>query len=128
MVVFNVWGTPTNYRFFRFAFTSSLLDYGYFSFTDVAKPYSSVPWFDEYNVKLGKAIDAPQLTPKTNGVYQRLFEYGIVLVNPTLLKKSITIPTGYRFIAGTQDKITNSGKTATNITIPAQDGIVLIKI
>ena len=128
MVVFNVWGSPTNYRFFRFAFTSSLLNNGYFSFTDETKGYSSVPWFDEYNVNLGNAIDGPQMTPAINGVYQRQFENGMVLVNPSTLTKSITIPAGYRFIAGTQDTITNSGQPATTVTLPAQDGFVLVKI
>src|SRR5882762_10337506 len=53
IVAFNVHGSPVDYRFFRYAYASCLLDDGYFSFTDKAVMYSSVPWFDEFDFKLG---------------------------------------------------------------------------
>ncbi|MCU7878588.1 MAG: putative glycoside hydrolase family 15 protein [Candidatus Thiodiazotropha sp. (ex Lucinoma borealis)] len=56
IIGFNVSGDTEDYRFFRYAFTSCLLDDGYFSFTGKKRGYSSVPWFDEYDIKLGRAI------------------------------------------------------------------------
>src|SRR5256884_33038 len=55
IVGFNIQGSPTDYRFFRYGYTSCLLDDGYFSFTDKSREYSSVPWVDEYDHKLGYA-------------------------------------------------------------------------
>ena len=69
LVGFNVAGRVDNYRFFRYAFTSCLLDNGHFSYTDEKVGYSSVPWFDEYDAKLGLAIDPPQLAAWQSHVY-----------------------------------------------------------
>jgi hypothetical protein len=59
IVGFNVAGNPHDYRFLRFALSSRLMNDGYFSFTDIERGYSTVPWFDEYEVKLGKPLDPP---------------------------------------------------------------------
>ena len=127
IVGFNVAGKPDDYRFFRFAYTSSLMDDGYFSFTDENAGYSSVPWFDEYDVKLGSAVDGPQTSPWQNGVYRRLFEHGMVLVNPTLHPVSVNVGPGYKRFSGRQDPAVNCGCPAKQLTIPPEDGIVLIR-
>lgn len=127
MVGFNVWGTRDNYRFFRYAFTSCLLDDGYFSFTENDKGYSSVAWFDEYTTDLGQAVDPPPTQPWYKGVYRRRFEKGMVLVNPTYMDVTVNIESGYQTIAGKQDPKINQGRPVTSLTIAGKDGIVLSK-
>lgn len=127
MVVFNVIGSPTNYQFFRYSFTSCLMDDGYYSFTDKSKGYSSVPWFDEYDINLGMSIDEPQYTPNNGGVYLRRFQNGLVIVNPTIIPKTVVIPPGYSFFKGTQAGNINTGKKASQVKLAGRDGIVLIK-
>lgn len=126
IVGFNVWGDPKDYRFFRYAFASCLLDDGYFSFTDEARGYSSVPWFDEYDVKLGRAISPPPLKSWRNGVWRRDFENGIVLINPGDLATEIEIEEGFKRIAGKQDPNTNNDQPARHILLAPKDGIVLV--
>lgn len=126
IVGFNVHGEVDDYRFFRYAFASCLMDDGYFSFTDRARGYSSVPWFDEYDIKLGRAVDAPPLTAWDNSVFMRRFEDGLVLVNPTRETRTVPIGPGYHRFAGMQDSRTNNGQSVSEIAVPAQDGVVLI--
>ncbi|MEK8088518.1 putative glycoside hydrolase [Thermithiobacillus plumbiphilus] len=128
IVGFNVWGKPTDYRFFRYAFASTLMDDGYFSFTDEAKGYSSVPWFDEYDVSLGRPVEGAQTKAWQKGVYRRVYEKGMALVNPTGSSVTVNVGSGYKRIAGNQDRGVNNGQAVSgNITIPAKDGIVLVK-
>lgn len=128
IVGFNVSGRIDDYRFFRYAFTSCLMNNGYFSFTDKTKGYSSVPWFDEYDAKLGAAVDVPQTSPWRGEVYRRRFEKGVVFVNPTDHSQIVDVESGYRRIAGKQDPIVNDGHpVGSTIVVPARDGIVLIR-
>jgi hypothetical protein len=89
IVGFNVAGDSRDYRLLRFALGSCLMNDGYFSFTDQAKGYGSVPWFDEYDVKLGNAIDPPQDVPWMDEVYRRRFQHGMVLVNPGMQARRV---------------------------------------
>lgn len=127
LVGFNVWGDPKDYQFFRYAFTSSLMDDGYFSFTDEQRGYSSVPWFDEYQTRLGKPLQRQQSIPWFRGVFRRKFENGIALVNPTWRSVTVRVGSGYRHLNGTQDPDVNNGQSVAKITIPAKDGILLIR-
>ncbi len=79
IVGFNVAGAVGDYRFFRYAYTSCLLDDGYFSFTDKSTGFSSVPWFDEYEYKLGRALSMPPQSAWDEGIWRRDFENGVVL-------------------------------------------------
>lgn len=128
VIIFNVWGEENDYRFFRYAFTSSLLNDGYFSFTSNTLRYSSVVWFDEYDINLGHALESPALSPWKDGVYKREFENGLVLVNPTELSKIVDIGSGFKHFLGIQDEITNNGKPVTTLSLPPKDGVVLIRI
>ena len=98
---------------------------GYFSFTDVNKPYSSVPWFDEYSINLGKAIDPPQKVAWYRGVYRRAFEKGIALVNPTARSVDVDLGEPLYLLAGTQDKYVNNGRRVSKLTIDPKDGVIL---
>ncbi|MES9825018.1 MAG: putative glycoside hydrolase [Candidatus Thiodiazotropha endolucinida] len=127
IIGFNVAGDPEDYRFFRYAFTSCLLDDGYFSFTDKKRGYSSVPWFDEYDIKLGRAISPPPLKPWRNGVWRRDFEYGVVLVNPNYLVRVVELEPGLTHFVGKQDPDRNSGMPVNKLIMKSKDGIVLMR-
>jgi hypothetical protein len=127
IVGFNVAGNPRDYRFLRFSLSSCLMNNGYFSFTDEAKGYSSVPWFDEYDVRLGKAIDPPQAKAWRDGVYRRRFENGMVLVNPGALPRRVVVEGGYAHIRGRQAPQVNDGLAVKSVVVGARDGVVLVK-
>jgi hypothetical protein len=109
LVGFNVHGDPKDERFFRYAYASCLLGDGYFSFTDKAAGYSSVPWFKQYEIELGKAVSPPPDAPWRDGVWRRDFERGVALVNPTGSAKSLELRTGLQ------------------VRLAAKDGIVLAR-
>ena len=125
LVGFNVSGDKSDYRLFRYAFTSCLLDDGFFSFTDRAQGYSSVAWFDEYDFRLGAAISQPSLAAWKGGVWRRDFQRGIVLVNPTTQPVTLTLEPGFLRLHGAQAPAVNSGDPATSLVLAAKDGIVL---
>jgi hypothetical protein len=128
-VIFQMAGTPTDYRTFRYGFASCLMDDAYFSYNDKAVGYSGVPQFDEYNVKLGKAVSKPATSAWSSGVYRRDFENGIALVNPKGNGvREVTLETDFVAIAGTQDKAVNSGKTVRKVTLQDRDGIILMRV
>ncbi len=127
IVGFNVAGDPHDYRFFRFAFASSLMDDGYFSFTDEKKGYSSVPWFDEYDAALGQPLDPPQHAAGPGGVYRRRFERGLALVNPGSRSARIEIGEGYVRLRGRQAPEVNTGCPARTVTLAPHDGLVLMR-
>jgi len=125
IVTFNVHGDPEDYRFFRYAYASCLLDDGYFSFNDRAAGYSSVPWFDEYDFKLGQALSKPPSAAWRQGIWRRDFQNGVVLVNPTTESRAVTVEPGLRRLAGTQDPAVNDGTVVSQLTLRPKDGIVL---
>ena len=126
--IFNQHGDLTDYQGFRYGFASCLLDDGYFSFTANGQGYHGVPWFDEYDVKLGKAISSPPSAAWKNGVYRRDFEKGIVLVNPRGNGPQIvTIEAGFKRFVGKQAPSVNNGADVTSITLKDRDGIVLLR-
>ncbi len=125
LVGFNVSGAIDDYRFFRYAYTSCLLEDGYFSFTDKTRGFSSVPWFDEYDHELGHALSAPPTAAWAQGIWRRDFEQGIVLVNPTSLSRTVSVGPGLRRLAGKQDPGVNTGSPVERLTLRPQEGIVL---
>lgn len=127
IVGFNVWGNPADFRFFRYALASCLMGDGYFNFTDEKRGYSSVPWFDEYDVKLGKALGPWVEKPWRDGVWRRDFEGGVVLLNPGDQTLSIELESGLKRIAGKQDPVTNNGQAVSKVLLPPRDGLILVK-
>ncbi|MEW6334632.1 MAG: putative glycoside hydrolase [Thermodesulfobacteriota bacterium] len=127
IVGFHVMGAVKDYRLFRYGYTSCLMEDGYFSYTDSTNVYNSVPWFDEYDVQLGAAQDAPPQTAWKNGVYRRSFANGLVLLNPTAVARTVTLERGWKRIAGVQAPGWNNGSAVTTLTLQAKDGIVLVR-
>ena len=125
IVGFNVWGAVDDYRLLRYAYASCLLDEGYFSFTDKSRGYSSVPWFDEYDHKLGNALSVPPTAAWSQGVWRRDFQNGVALVNPTGETRTVNVGSGLRRLAGKQDPAVNNGSAVSQVTLGPKDGIVL---
>ena len=127
LVGFNVHGSPGDYRFFRYAFASCLLGDGQFSFTDRAVGYSSVPWFDEYEIAFGAPLDAPTLTAWSNGVHRRRYEHAMVLVNPNTDARTVQVGPGWRRVLARQDPVTNNGQAVDALTLGPKEGLVLVR-
>jgi Hypothetical glycosyl hydrolase family 15 len=127
LVIFNQWGSSTDYQGMRYGLGTCLLDDGYYSFTDNSAGYYGVVWFDELDQSLGAAQAAPTAAWQ-KGVWRRDFDNGIVLVNPKGNgPQTVTLETSYLKIKGTQDPVTNSGQTVTTVTLKDRDGIMLLR-
>ena len=127
IVAFNVWGAADDYAFFRYAFASCLLGDGYFSFTDEKRSYGMFPWFDEYDVRIGKALEPSPDSPWSNGVYRRRYEHAMVLVNPDAEERSVTVEEGWKRLSGTQAPSVNDGSAARVVVLPPRGGLLLVK-
>lgn len=128
-------GNFGNYAFVRFGLTSAMLGNGYFNFDYGTTDRSHVPYYDEYSVSLGRpttgAFDILSSASATTlqvqpGVWRRDFENGISLVNSSNVARTITLPGEFEKLHGTQDPFTNNGRVVSKVTIPAQDGLVLL--
>ena len=128
LVVFHMQGNATNYQALRYGLASCLLDDAYFAFTDATKGYRGLPWFDEYDAKLGKATNPPAMKPWQKGVYRRDFENGIALVNPKGNgPQDVMVEEGFKHLAGAQAPETNNGKDARTVHLLDRDGIILLR-
>lgn len=126
LAVFHYVGDVGNLQGFRYAFTSCLMDDGYFAF-DPGTP-NRVPWFDEYGAKLGYATSAPPTASWQSGVYRRDFQNGIALVNPKGNgARQVFLEDDYVKISGSQDPIVNNGQTVRSVVLQDRDGIVLLR-
>jgi uncharacterized phage protein (TIGR02218 family) len=130
MAILNAYGSSTNYQRARLGFTMAQLFDAHFCYLlDVGTLQTT--WFDEYEQDLGTPTDAVPSSAWSNGVWARRFENGVVLCNPTGSAASVnptTLGTYTRFL-GTQDATTNSGASVSgSISIPSQDGIVLLTV
>jgi hypothetical protein len=129
LAIFTQAGNVTDYRAFRYGFTSCLMDDGYYAFNNDAKPYSGVNWFDEFNYKLGYATKPPQTVAWQNGVFRRDFEKGIALVNPKGNgTRTITLERDYVKIKGGQAPTVNTGQVVRKVTLQDRDGIILMRV
>lgn len=128
IVGFNVAGRPDDHAFFRYSFASCLLGDGHYCFTDENAGYSSVPWFDEYDLRIGKAVDPIPKAPWMNGVYRRNYEHAVVLVNPDTSPRMITVEKGWKRHLGRQAPDVNNGKPAGDIQLQARDGLLLVRV
>lgn len=128
LLVFHQCGDKNNYQAFRYGFGVSLLDDGYFAFTDLKTGYTGVHWFDEFDVRLGAATSPPPTQAWQKGVWRRDFEGGIVLVNPKGNGAvELDLGTEFRRVAGKQASTINSGGVAGKVRLADRDGIVLVR-
>lgn len=127
LAIFHQDGRLDDYQGFRYGFASSLMDDAYFYYSTGDK-YYDVNWFDEYDVKLGKALSSPPTSAWQNGVYRRDFENGIALVNPKGNgTRTVQLEGSFRKISGKQAPSVNNGQTVTSVTLNDRDGIILLR-
>ena len=126
-------GNYQDWQKLRFSLASALMSDGYFSFDFGSQLREQLWWYDEYSVNLGQAKgEAFNLLEKNNkeikaGVWQRDYENGLAIVNTTNKEQTINFDGEYEKIHGTQDKLTNNGAIINQLTLKAQDGIILLR-
>jgi len=126
-------GGADNHKLMRFGLASSLLGNGYYSFDFGDRDHGQTWWYDEYDTMLGQATNAPYLAKNhsTNfaqkGLWRRDFQNGLVLVNSGDTAEFIDLNGEYEKIKGPQDPTTNSGLIISSVTVPANDGLILLR-
>ena len=127
-------GLSDNYRRVRFGLASALLGDGYFSYDSGDRSHAQLWWYDEYNVRLGKAegqaynlLDRsdPEIKP---GLWRRDFDFGTAFVNSTdQTQKYVFKKEEFEKIRGTQDQNVNDGTKVNWLKLQPNDGIILLK-
>lgn len=126
-IAVNTFGARDDYQLARYSLASCLLGDGLHGYTDDKLGYSDVVWFDEYDAPLGQAVDNPPSEAWQNGVWRRTFTGGVALVNPTDQPVTVTLEAGWRKFLGKQAPTINDGQPVEQITLPAKDGILLVR-
>lgn len=125
-VFLQVYGSNTNYKLMRYGLASAMLENGWFVHLPSSGTLKSA-WFDEYEAPIGKPIESPPTSAKSNGIWARKYENGMVLVNPTSSSRSINVGTSYRRMKGSQDPYVNNGNYVSTVTLPARSGLLLLR-
>ena len=126
-VILEVRGSTTNYKLMRYGLASALLENGWFMYLPSSGTFKAV-WFDEYQAPIGKPVESPPRYPKSNGIWMRKYENGLVLVNPSkTTTKSIYVGSGYKRLKGTQDPYVNNGAWQSTVTLAPRSGLIMIK-
>lgn len=132
-------GNQGDYKMMRFALASALMGNGYYSFDYGDEDHGQTWRYDEYEINLGEPAGSPTksntstVANATNGyrlnagVWERDFKNGIALVNPTNTTQTVTFDSEYEKIRGTQDTITNNGSVVSTVSIPAKDGLIMLR-
>lgn len=125
--------TSTNYRLMRYNLASALLHDGFASYDQSSFAHHSLWWYDEYGAALGAPLASgyniqtnASLVKASRGVWRRNFQRGLVLVNSTDQNQRVVLEDGFEKITGTQDTVINNGKLVGSVTLPANDGIILL--
>lgn len=124
-------GKTSDYQTMRFGLVSTLLEDGYYSFDHGDEDHGQTWWYDEYDVKLGEAIgnslSLDNLSIYSNGVWKRDFENGLVVVNSAETSKTVDLGGEYEKIHGIQDSRVNDGSIVSELSLPGEDGLILLK-
>jgi hypothetical protein len=120
-------GSSTDYQSMRYGLASCLMDDGYFVF-NASTGENDLPWFDEYDAKLGVSTSSPPTAAWQKGVYRRDFSNGIALVNPKGNgAQTVTLETTFIRLSGSQNPSVNNGAHTQTITLQDRDGILLLR-
>jgi hypothetical protein len=90
-------------------------------------------WYDEYDGGAGirrRGYLGRPLGPATrlaSGVYRRDFRRGVALNNSTSGKRTVQLGGAFRKLRGPQNPSLNNGRVVRKVTIPAHDGIILLR-
>ena len=135
-------GSADDYRRARFALAATLMQNGFWA--PMGDDYGQPMYYDEMDGAglgrgyLGHALEPdPPLSVITAAtddgtgspapyVYRRDFEHGIALVNVGHTAQHVALRRTYRHLSGITDRLVNNGTAVDLVTIPAQDGVVLL--
>jgi hypothetical protein len=125
-------GINTDYRRIRFGIATTLLGEGYFSYDYGTENHAQTWRFDEYDIYLGAAKGNPERKDAlgssiTQGVWERDYSNGKVLLNATGQAQTIRLDGEYEKLHGSQDPAVNDGRFVSRVTIGAQDGLILLR-
>ncbi len=125
-------GRMNDYRKLRFGLASALLGDGYFSFDFGDQSHQQLWWYDEYDVKLGRAETSyfNLLDPNDDyvkaGLWRRDFENGVAIVNSTSREQLYIFKhEEFEKIKGAQDPGINNGAKINYIRLAPNDGVIL---
>lgn len=122
---------PDDYRLMRYGLAATLIADGYYSFDAGDAGHHRTWWYDEYDAPIGPPRGEPRIVKGTSAnqpaVWVREFARGYAIVNATNRVEEITLPGEFEKIRGTQDARTNTGAIVTRVTIPAEDGLILLR-
>jgi putative glycosyl hydrolase-like family 15 (GHL15) protein len=125
---------PGVMRSMRWGLTLALMAGAYYEII-VDDRHATLWWYDEYDG--GKGIRrrgylgqplGPSVRLRTGGVWRRDFEQGIALNNSTSKSVSIELKKQYRRLRGTQNPRLNDGSVVTRVTLPPDDGLILLNV
>lgn len=127
---------PDVLRSMRWGLTLSMMTGVYYELRgDYWGPVHGVRWwFDEFDGGVGVRrrgyLGRPlgKYVKLADGVYRRDFERGIALNNSSSEPQTIDLKGTFKKLEGTQNPALNDGSTVTSVTIPAKDGIILLRI
>lgn len=126
-------GNFQDYDSVRFGLTSTLLANGYYNYDYGTNDRSFTPYYDEYEVSLGRPSGAsynvlePTSSSTNAGIWRRDFERGLALVNSSNQTRTYTLPGNYEKLRGRQDPYVNNGATVNRVTLAPLDGLVLLR-
>lgn len=125
-------GDKDDFRKMRFGLASTLMGDGFFQFDFGDQDHGQTWMYDEYDAYLGAPVgEARNLTGTTNpvkdGVWRRDFQHGTVLVNSTKETKTVDLDADFERLHGRQDPSVNNGEISSVVTIPPQDGLILLR-
>lgn len=126
-------GNQNDYQAVRFGLTSALLGGAYFGFDYGTESHAQLWNYDEYDAYLGEPKgEAEDLLDTDNttiedSVWARDFVNGKVVVNSTGQTQTVSLDGEYEKLHGEQDPTTNNGAIVSRVTVPSDDGLILLR-
>jgi hypothetical protein len=120
------WNGGSSLARMRWSLTLSLMSGMYYA------PSNLSQWYDEFwggtiNQRGYLGTPSGPAVKLASGVWRRYFANGVALNNSTRSSQTVSLGGTFRRLTGTQDPSVNNGQTVTSVTIPATDGLILVK-
>lgn len=124
-------GNPFDFQRMRYGLTSALLEGGYYAFDNGSNSHAENWWYDEYEVNLGQPVGESftqnEKKSYSPDVWERNYTNGLAIANSTASAQTVELGDDYEKIHGVQDKTINDGSIVNEVTVGANDGLILLK-